>query len=298
MTNEYNTRSAPDADEVEALHAIGWRPATDGTACPDSSLLIAAEDGVLDDAALASRVRAHVEHCATCRQLAADMASVLAEEPTPAEQTRIRARIQVGRKPARAPAGIWLGAGGLALAAGLAWLFLMPRPSPPLSADIQVAKLTPPPVPSVFVLDRPAIPPGDVDLTLRGEASARVNLPDQIAAALDVADKGDLLSATAALERVVRRNPNSRSAGLALGAVQLRADRNADAVATLTRARSLQTDRDLDDEVDWFLSIALVRTGDRDQARALLDGVCRRGGVRSAGACAGVAEINRTASPR
>jgi hypothetical protein len=298
MTNEYSTRSAPDADEVEALHAIGWRPATDGTACPDSSLLIAAEEGVLDDAALASRIRTHVEHCATCRQLAADMASVLAQEPTPAEQTRIGARIHAGRKPARAAAGVWLGAGGLALAAGLAWLFLMPRPSPPPSPDVQVAKVTPPIIPSVFVLDRPAIPPGDVDLTLRGESSTRVSLPDQIAAALDAADRGDLPSATAALERVVRRNPNSRSAGLALGALQLRADRDAAAVATLSRAKGLRTDRDLDDEVDWFLSIALVRTGDRDQARALLGGVCRRGGPRSAGACAGVAEINRTASPR
>jgi hypothetical protein len=293
MTTDSNSRTAFDADEAEALQALGWRPGADGAVCPDSSLLLAAEDGVLDDG-LAEQLRAHVKSCATCRLLAKDLAIVLAEAPAEAEAARVDARIAAGRKTAGRPSSLWIGLGGLALAAGLIWFLVLPRPSPPPVPDSQQARATPPPVPSVFVVDRPAIPPGDVDLTVRGEATTRVSLANQIAAALDVADTGDLASAVSQLSTIVQRHSASRSAALALGAVQLRANRNADAAAALERARTLETDAALTDEVDWFLGIALVRTGNRDRARTLLDGVCKRGGARSASACAGVVEIDRT----
>ena len=121
-----------------------------------------------------------------------------------------------------------------------------------------------------------------------------LHLANQIAAALDLADARNLQLAISQLEGIVRKTADSRNAGLALGAVQLRADKNADAVATLERAHVLKTDPEMSDENDWFLGIALVRTGNRDRARTLLDGVCKRGGPRSARACAGVAELDRT----
>jgi hypothetical protein len=82
-------------------------------------------------------------------------------------------------------------------------------------------------------------------------------------------------------------------AALGLGAAQLGLNKNTEAVATLDRARTLEGDAETADEVDWFLAIALVRTGKPDRARVLLDELCRQARPRSAKACAGVAEIDR-----
>jgi hypothetical protein len=283
-------RSQFDPDETEALHAVGWRPAPDDPVCPDSSLLLAADDGVLDEA-LAAQVRAHVRTCATCQLLAKDLAIVLAEDPTVDEATAIRTRINALAVPPRRSTGVWLGLGGLALAAGLAALIFWPRPTPPPAPEATIAKVSPPP--SAFIVSRPVFPPGDVELTVRGEPSPAARLATQITAALDAADAGKLAAASVDLERLSRRNPASRAALLALGSLQLRADLNADAVATLEKARLLKAP-ELNDEIDWFLSIGLVRTGNRDRARVLLDGICKRGGPRGPSACAGVAEIDRT----
>lgn len=298
MTDERNT-SAFDADETEALRAIGWRQTPGGSSCPDSSVLLAAEEGVFD-AAAATRVRAHLAGCATCGLLLKDLDAVLAEAPDDATAVRVRSRISAGvSAPAgrRLPPYIWWGA-GLAVAAGVAWFLMMPGPASPPSPETEIARATPPPISTVFVVDRPTIPPGDVDLTVRGESPAQVSLEDQIASALGKADKGDLAGATSDLQGIAGRSKTSRIAALALGAVQLRAGQNADAVATLERARSLKGDQDTADEAGWFLGIALVRTGNADRARSILDDVCRHGGARGPNACAGVAEIDRSKSPR
>lgn len=294
--DEHHSRSPLDADEAAALQALGWR-AAGGEDCPDSSLLLAAAEGVLDDD-LASRVRTHLETCPTCRQLTRDLAEVLSESPTTAEADRIGARIDKARTPAGGRVYWWFGAAGVALAAGLAWVIVVPQPSSAPVPDVELARATPVPVPSVFVVDRPAMPSGEIELTLRGEAPVKASLEMQIAAALDQADAGAAAAALATVEAAVRDHRESPAAALALGAVQLRLDRNADAVAALERARTLTSDREHADEVGWFLGIALVRTGNRDRARVLLDDVCKHGGPRSAQACAGVAELSRVPATR
>lgn len=271
-------------DEILPLHRPG---------CPDPAVVLALEEGVLD-APVAARIRAHVTDCPACRRAAADLAQVF-DEPVPADsRRRIDHLVAAGRRDATGTGAFrwWFVPAGLAVATGLVWMVVTSRPAPPVP-DSQVARVQPPPVPSVFVVDRPAIPPGDVELTVRGDASTRATLPADIAAALDLADKSDVAGALGKLAALARAHASSRPALLALGAVQLRAGENADAVLTLDRARALETDADLQDEVDWFLSLALVRTGDRGRARSLLDGVCKQNRTRAAAACAGVAEIDR-----
>jgi hypothetical protein len=95
---------------------------------------------------------------------------------------------------------------------------------------------------------------------------------------------------------VFTRHQTSRIAALALGAVELRGGRNAEAAATLDRARLLKGNIETGDEAGWFLGLALVRTGDPARARSVLDEVCKHGGPRGARACAGVAEIDRRTS--
>lgn len=299
MTNESKPRTAVDldADEREALHAIGWQPAPADSGCPDPSLLLAAEEGALDDA-IADRVRAHVKGCATCQLLVKDLSLVLAENPSAEETARIRSRIGAGRSSRGARPYLWLGV-GLAAAATIAWFFLAPlrTPQPPVP-DSQVARTAPPSVPSVFTVDRPAIPPGEIDLAVRGAAPTLADVNNRAALALDRADSGDLKGAIAELEALVGKNPSSRRAALALGALQLREARNADALAILERARPLETAPDMDDEVDWYLAIARIRAGDRAGARLLLESICKKTGTRTARACAGVAEIDRLPSVR
>ena len=299
MTNESKPRTAVDldADEREALHAIGWQPAPADSACPDPSLLLAAEEGALDDAA-ADRVRAHVKGCATCQLLVKDLSLVLAENPSAEEIARIRSRIGAGHSSRVARPYLWLGV-GLAAAATIAWFFLTPlrTPQPPVP-DSQVARTAPPSVPSVFVVDRPAIPPGEIDLAVRGAAPTLAGVDNQAALALDRADSGDLKGAIAELEALVGKNPSSRRAGLALGALRLRDARDAEALAGLERVRALKTGPDMDDEVDWYLAIARIRAGDRAGARVLLDALCKGQGARSVRSCAGVAEIDRLPSVR
>jgi hypothetical protein len=295
MTDE-TTRSAFDADETEALRAIGWERRAGEPQCPDSSLLTAAEEGVLDEASSAS-VRAHVATCASCQLLAKDLAAVFAEAPDRAAAARIRSRIHAGIT-SRRPAGyLWWGT-AMAAAAGLVWFLTVPRPRAVLVPVPQGAQLTPAATPSVFVVGRPMIPPGDVDLTVRGDAAASVSLEDQIGAALDEADRGSVMAAASELLTIANQHPTSRIAFLALGAVQLRAGQSAEAVTTLTRARTQTGDEAAADEAGWFLGIALVRTGHTDGARAILDEVCRHRGARGPVACAGVAEIDRNTSSR
>ena len=261
--------------------------------CPDPAVVLALEEGVLDEP-VAARVRAHVSECPACRRAAADLAQVFDEPAAADSRQRIDNLVAAGRRhasPKRA-IGWWLVPAGLAVATGLVWIVLTTRPAP-VTPERQVARVEPPPAPSVFVVDRPALPPGDVELTVRGETPAAASLPIEIAAALDLADKGDMPVALNKLDALGRANASSRPALLALGAVQLRAGQHAEAVATLDKARNLKSDQDIQNEVDWFLGIALVRTGDRGRARGLLDGLCKRGGPRAASACAGVVEIDR-----
>ena len=101
MTDEKIT-SALDADEAEALRAIGWQRRAGALPCPDSSMLMAAEEGVLDEATSA-RVREHVAACATCQLLAQDLAAVFAEGTVQAAAARIRSRIPSGATARRVP---------------------------------------------------------------------------------------------------------------------------------------------------------------------------------------------------
>lgn len=286
------TSSAPDAEETAALRAIGWRRS--GASCPDSSLLMAAHEGVLEERA-AGRIRSHVAGCATCQLLVRDLAEVLGEDAAPDLSARVRERIDASEAPHRQPY-LWWGA-GLAAAAALAWFFLVPKSAPAPVPETQVARVTPPPIASVFVVDRPNLPPGDVDLTVRGE-TAPISLEDQIKLALDKADRGELNAASSDLQAIAKRHSGSRIAALAFGAIQLRAGQNADATASLERARTLPGDTATADEAGWFLAIALVRTAQFDRARVLLEDVCKHAGPRSASACAGMAEIDRNKSAK
>ena len=269
---------------------------------PDPAMLVALDErGVLDlDEETAAWLREHRRGCDACQAAVADLVSVLDEDVSPETRKRIDARLAAVRTtPAKNPWRWLVPFGGVALAtAGLVWMLMPADVASPVVPESQIARATPPPVPTVFGIDRPAIPPGEITLATRSEGMSPAEVNNQAALALDQADAGDVKGAITELEALAKKYPQARKAGLALGALLLRADRNIEALAILDHARLLKTDAAMDDEVDWYLAIARLRTGDRLGAKLLLEGVCKRGGPRAARACTGVTEIDRLTSAR
>jgi hypothetical protein len=289
MSTTSERRTEFDADESAALRAIDWSAAAGRVDCPDPALLTAAEDGLLDRSVTA-RVQAHVAACATCRQLAADLARIYEEDAGDGAVERIEARVR--STATWRPPTVWIAAGA-GLAAAAAIIFALLRPTAVVTPDqtttpvatIADAKAT------AFRPDRPKVTPPDVNLTLRSDTTTRVSLATQIGDALDLLDAGDVRGAIARLDPIAASNPRSRDAQLALGAALLHDRRPADAMRALDAARAALSAGARDDEIDWFLAIALAQTGARDRARVLLDPLCRREGGRRTDACAGLMEL-------
>jgi hypothetical protein len=261
------------------------------TSHPDPAVVLAMRDGVLDEPH-AGGIRAHVATCAVCQTLAADLESVLDDAAEGGATERIDALVAAGRPTRARPAWFWLfPAGGLAAAAGLAWIVFAGSPDAPALPDVLTAETAAPPVPAVLFADRPILPEGDIDLTVRGDTTSRVSLDELIAGALDRVDAGDLMAGLRELENAAAGNPRSALAAVALAAVQLRDNRNGDAWATLERARTLDAPPDVAAEIEWFRAVALARRGERARARDLLDALCRANGPRGPRACVAAAEL-------
>ncbi len=293
MKERSRQKAAFDAEEVAALAALGCAPPSAPSACPDPSLLLAVNAEVLDDVTI-ERVRAHLAGCVTCRTLAGDLAVILDADPDERERARIRERVLVSSRRKR-PGWQAFGAAALATAATIAFFIVRagvpvtPAAPPAPAARISVRADVPP----VFAADRPAIERPEPELTLRGEPAALL-VSEQIGRGLDAADDGRLGEAERLLRALVVANPDSADAHLALGAVLLRADRAPEAVATLERARALAgSGSESSDEFDWFLAVALARSGNTARASAALAALCSRPSSRAALACAGLAELER-----
>lgn len=264
---------------------------------PDPAAVAALNEGVLDDAR-AARIREHVKDCRVCQTAAADLAKALDEELPPASVARIDSLIAAGRPDRSRPSWLWLvPAGGVVAAAAIAWFVVGGSVEPPPVPEGVTAKATNP-ILSLLTPDRPVLPEPDFQLTVRGDAQSKPPVDEQIADALDRADRGDTKGAVADLESLAAANSRSAEAALALGALLLRDNRNAEAAAALERARKLDFKRALATEIDWFTSIALVRQPDYVRARTVLAGLCGGTGPRTSKACVAVAEIDRISAPR
>jgi hypothetical protein len=289
MNERTRYRLELDEDETAALEALGWRQPTAPTTCPDPALLLAVDGDALDPATVGS-VREHTLLCDTCRMLAEDLAVVLDAPPTDDERRRIRTRVTASARPASRGRQA-VAATILAAAATIAFVLLRRPEAPPAAPAAPVAAVASVRVPTVFLADRPYIQRPEPELTLRGK-SAPLPQAEQIARALDSADNGRLQDALNQLTTLTRTNSDSSEAHLAIGALWLRADRPEQAVQELERAQQLAGSR-TSEEVEWYLAVALVRSGAVARAARILEPLCGRSSLRGALACAGVAELDR-----
>lgn len=292
MKDHYRQTPRFDAEEEAALAALGVTLPSVPAACPDPSLLLAVDADVLDSATVEG-VRAHVVACVTCQALAGDLAVILDVDPDEQERTRIRERVLASR---RRGFSMWRTAAAASLATAATVAFIVVRggssitlPTAPAAPESALRTR----MPTVFIADRPDIERAEPELTLRGTAAAPP-LSEQIGRALDAADGGRVAEAAQQLQTLVAADPQSADAHLAFGAVLIRANRAADAVAILERGKALAGAR-ATAEFDWYLAVALARSGDTARASAALAALCRQDSIRGALACAGLAELGRSA---
>jgi hypothetical protein len=204
--------SSFDRDERGALEALGVRPGSFGTdtPCPDPSMLLAAEEGVLDEAA-ATEVRAHIAACPACTMLAADLSVVFEQGDVSAAEEAVRARV-IGRRERGGHGWMWgWSTVGLVAAASLVTAVVLTRPVafPGVSDPRAGATATRlPTLPSVFYAE-PRADLGDVELTLRGEPSSELVIgvgsgetADEVSwrEAVALVDVGDVTAARPRLE--------------------------------------------------------------------------------------------------
>jgi predicted Zn-dependent protease len=220
---------------------------------------------------------------------------VLDAPPTDDERSRIRARVIAAPRPASRvrPA---VAATILAAAATIAFVMMRAADVPaPAAPDAPVAAVASVRTPTVFLADRPHIERPEPELTLRG-TSTPVPDAEQIARGLDSADDGRLQDALQQLTTLTRTDRASSDTHLALGALLLRAARTEEAVQELERAKQLAAPR-TSEEVDWYLAVALARSGAPDRAARILEPLCGHSSMRGALACAGLAELDRRRRP-
>lgn len=260
-------------DEGRALAAIRV------TGCPPPAMLGAAASGALPDD-LAAHVTAHLEACAICRQLQADLLAIDPELDA-LEAARIRRRI--GR-PART--SLWRGAAiaaSLTIAVSGALLGSRAFDAGPVPSTPAIARTSTPP-PSVRILAVTKLEPRlDASLLMWRGADANQDFTLALAGALKPYAANDFKAASAALERLGARYPDRPEPPLYLGICRLLMDRPIEAEKALRRAASI--DGPHVEDARWYLAVATYQNGRRSESRQLLAAMCRANGPRGAEAC-------------
>jgi TolA-binding protein len=273
--------------------------------CPDAAMLQAAQAGVLPPE-VSEVVKRHLEKCPVCRALVQDL-SLLDDSPLQSEERlRIWNRIQ---------AGVGSGKPLKSTASRSGWWTLLLRPWPVAVVTAAVillvlagglwrerrepaatlSQVRPPkavaPSSTVFRLEKaPIVLPASALMVWRGGADDGNPQWKELQEALAPYQADDYKEAAQRLKRVTERYPRLAEAQFYLGVCQLFLDGNEEAAESLKAARS-QAQPPLREDVDWFLALADQRSGRADEARPLLEGLCREDAKNSAKACLGLKEL-------
>ncbi|HZL27254.1 MAG TPA: tetratricopeptide repeat protein [Acidobacteriaceae bacterium] len=284
MPDDLDQRTTQDDDA--ALEAALMKNARPGT-CPPPDLLFAAGEDVLP-AAEGEAIRAHAAQCVLCQTLLAGLEGDAAAALTPAQDSRIRARIDRGlergsetpygesRSPWRAllaiaaalvlMVGSWFGYRAMHRPAAASIAVRQPDANPPMEFA-ELHRISP--------LAAPEDAPGLVSRGDSSGASAEPSAADMLPA-FRAYNRGDYSAAVAAFASLAGRFPDAEVPALYLGVSQLELGDNAKARDTLTRALSnAHGARHAD--ATWYLAIAELRTGDAMAAAPLLQSLCSGG---------------------
>jgi hypothetical protein len=260
--------------------------------CPTPARIQAYAARALPDDQVEQLAR-HICSCSSCRLLAEDFARWERPEPDDASVEKLWQRIRPASSGAPSKPAIerrrvpwaWLMAPAAA-AALLVFAVRAPGPRPP--GPIAAARLDAPAAP-VYDLKRiapvepaPIVLPIEDLLTWRGAESSAGKR--NLTSAFVAYQKGDYIEAARQFGSLAASDPRDCQAAFYQGVAQLLAERPAEAVASLERAKSLG-DAVERIEAQWYLGLALVRTGQITEGRAQLEPLCSGGAGHAQDAC-------------
>jgi hypothetical protein len=255
--------------------------------CPPISVLRASARDVLPAGQQSIRDE-HLQTCAICRTLAADLQDEAVTAPTASETERIRSQIAAAQetRPARLRSWIWRPALGLAAAALIVWMVRPPGGTPPETptrADLPVA----PSIPAALRLEIPEVTlRASVVLPTRSGPDAQQYLKD-LAPALDAYRSGRYAEAARQFSSLEQKYPDAIEVFFYGGVASLHNGAAASAVRSLERAKALN-EAEFAADVQWYLGLAYHRAGNVDAARAQFVTLCAGRDSLSARACQAV----------
>jgi tetratricopeptide (TPR) repeat protein len=228
----------------------------------------------------------HVLECDACRaalEAHLDLAEVLRANRPRDDPRRASAF--------RAPGWLPLAAGlAVAVLAGTVLLRRVSTPttapggSPPSNAPTPSTATKAPPPPIAPALEKPAVAlPADLVVRLRG--GGKGSFLADFGRAIEPYRNDDYAQAAERLADLARRHPKSPEARFYQGVSLLFLGRAAEAVEVLEQAAALAEGPQRDD-VEWYLSLALMRADRSAAAVTHLEAVCGRAGPRQEAACA------------
>lgn len=290
------THREPDELELstELSTALG-RLRTNSPACPRPELLQAARSDVLP-AEAAQDVNHHLEGCRLCQAVVADLEALDGADLDAAGRKRIWKQIQQEIPDAGTDArvrswwNLWLRPlpvaamvfAVLALVVGLRVVRDGRQPAP---TTPQNETSTAPPTPSTLRLEKaPIILPASTVVVWRGQEDASIKQSKELQQALAPYGADNYAEAAQRLDRIRQKYPRMAEAPFYLGVSQLFLNQNEDATKSLKDAVNL-AGQPLADEANWYLALALYRSGKGEAASAVLEPLCHAGGKNSARAC-------------
>lgn len=277
-----------NSDREERALLERWRGRLD---CPPPDVLLPALEETVLPEETARMVRAHVDACPLCAELAAALREASAS-PTREAEARIsdRLRRRTGERR-HFPPLVLAAAAAVCLIATAAYLTRwMNRQDARPAPSGQLAKAEPSRPLPVLALAPPPIQLPPESLTLRS------GTPDRYAAALEAAlepfVRADYQQAEVRLEEVARDNSDRPHPHFYLGVAKLLRGNPADALPSLERARELAGPKNsLYPEATWYLAVALEHSGRAESAVAPLGALCGGGSTRDAQACEGLRRL-------
>lgn len=286
-----------DADAGEAQGIAGCLPAmaqlrAEHAGCPPVRMLAAARAGALP-ADQQRDVEAHLDTCHTCRTAADDFALVVssAEWPAAAEDALLR-RIRRATAPAgQRAAWLWWPAFGAVTLSLLVLMWRWPNSrgeTPPTPAAANRPPVVPaaPAAPPAFALafSTPAVKLTLGALTWRSEGQDNASYLEALRPGLDAYRTQHYADAASSLDAVAQRHPGAIEPRFYAAISYLHVRQPARAVVLLRDAGGVD-DPVFDEDVEWYLSVALQHAGEHAQARSRLETSCRSAGAHARDAC-------------
>lgn len=280
----------PMAGPLDERLPEGLRPTPP---CPPLRLLLAHKEGVLPEDA-AKEIQAHLESCALCRGLLADLEHLDPPGLTQRERESMRSALPIPLSSAGKGWRWYVVSGAIAatllICAALTLHVWRTADSVPQTVPqtaqthVPAPQQTQPPEPPASPAPSPAPPEVEVakldpplntapGLVLRGAGPTGQPDASQLAPAFDAYSKNDYALAADRFNLLAKQFPRAEVPVLYLGVTQLLMHNDQAAFVSLTRAEKLATTSQRH-VAEWYRAVAAVRTCN-PEASDLIDTVCR-----------------------